>query len=120
MFQTPDPVWPVIVLAVILGGDALASIRPPALIRECLTGVGFPIDDWGWVLVYVKLLAVAGLIVGIWQPGVGVTTTAGVIAYFLAASVAHVRAGFTGMTFRVNCLGMLAISVVVLIYSFAL
>ncbi len=106
--------------AAILAGDALVSIRPPALIRDCVTGVGFPIDEWGWVLVYVKLLAAAGLIVGIWQPGVGATTTAGVIAYFLAASAAHVRAGFTGVTFWVNCLGMLGISIAVLLYSFAL
>lgn len=117
MFATPDPAWPVIVLAVILFGDALASIRPPAVIRDCMIGVGFPLD-WVWALVWIKLVACAGLLVGLAEPGVGVAATAGVIAYFLAASVAHVRARFLGSTFWVNCLGMLAVSVGVLLVSF--
>lgn len=119
MFDTPHPAWPVIVLAAILLGDALMSIRPPGFVRDCLGGVGFPLE-WGWALVWIKLLAVTGLIVGLWQPGVGVAATAGVIGYFLAASAAHVRARFTGVTFWVNCLGMLAIAVAVLLYSFVL
>ena len=118
MFAIPDPTWPVIALAVILAGDAAASIRPPAFIRDCVTGVGFPIDDWGWVLVYVQLLAAAGLIVGLWHPGVAVTATAGVIAYFLAATAAHIRSRSLGAVFWVNCLGMLAMSVAVLLVSF--
>ncbi|GAA4641907.1 DoxX family protein [Gordonia humi] len=117
MFSTPDPVWPVIVLAVIVGGDALMSIRPPRFIRDCYAGVRFPLD-WGWVLVYIKLLATAGLIVGIWQPGVGVSATAGVVAYFVAASIAHIRATFVGSTFWINCLGMLVLSLAVLGWSF--
>lgn len=117
MFTTPDPVWPVIVLAVLVGGDALVSIRPPKVIVDCLNGVGFPLD-WGWALVWIKLVATAGLIVGIWQPGVGVAAVAGIIAYFLAASAAHVRARYVGVTFWINCLGMLAISIGVLLISF--
>ncbi|WP_132993607.1 DoxX family protein [Gordonia zhaorongruii] len=117
MFFTPDPAWPVIILAAIVGGDALMSIRPPRFIRECYAGVGFPLD-WGWVLVYVKLLAVAGLLVGLEYDGVGVAACAGVVAYFLAATAAHVRARFTGTEFWVNCLGMLALAVGVLGYSF--
>lgn len=117
MFGTPDPVWPVIVLAVFVGSDALMSIRPPKFIVDCLNGVGFPLE-WGWALVWVKTVAVAGLIVGIWQPGVGVAAVAGIIAYFVAASVAHLRSGFMNSTFWVNCLGMLALSIAVLLYSF--
>ncbi|GAA3959766.1 DoxX family protein [Gordonia caeni] len=117
MFSTPDPAWPVIVLAAILLADALASVRPPAFIRDCLTGVGFPLE-WGWALVWIKLVATAGLLVGLWEPGVGAAATAGVIAYFLAAAAAHVRARFVGVTFWVNCLGMLAISIAVLVVSF--
>ncbi len=118
MFSTPDPAWPVVVLAALVGGDALISVRPPKFIVDCLTGVGFPLD-WGWALVWIKAVATAGLIVGLWQPGVGVAAVAGIIAYFLAASYAHLRAGFTNSTFWVNCLGMLAIAVAVLLYSFA-
>lgn len=118
MFSTPDPVWPVIVLAVVIGSDALMSIRPPQFIRDCYAGVGFPLE-WGWVLVYVKLLATAGLIVGIWHDGVGVAATAGVVAYFVAATIAHLRARFLGSEFWINCLGMLALSLAVLAWSFA-
>ena len=117
MFALPDPAWPVIVLAVILGGDALASIRPPQFIRDCYAGVGFPLE-WGWALVYIKLLATGGLLVGLWHEGVGVAATAGVVAYFVAAAAAHLRARFLGSTFYVNCLGMLAISLTVLGWSF--
>lgn len=118
MFTVPAPAWPTIVLAVILAGDAVMSAIPMQFIRDCMDGVRFPIDDWGWVLVYVKVLAVAGLIVGLWQPGVGVAATAGVIAYFVAAVVAHIRARNLGSTFWLNCLGMLALSVAVLVYSY--
>ncbi|MCF8569588.1 DoxX family protein [Gordonia sp. HY002] len=118
MFSTPDPIWPVIVLAVVIGSDALMSIRPPRFIRDCYAGVGFPLE-WGWALVYVKLLATAGLIVGIWHDGVGVAATAGVVAYFVAATIAHLRARFLGSEFWLNCLGMLALSLAVLAWSFA-
>ncbi|WP_341267553.1 DoxX family protein [Gordonia malaquae] len=117
MFATPDPVWPVLLLAVVVGGDALMSIRPPAFIRDCYAGVGFPLE-WGWALVYIKALATAGLIVGVWHDGVGVAATAGVVAYFVAAFIAHIRAGFVGVTFWINCLGMLALSLGVLVWSF--
>lgn len=118
MFSTPDPAWPVVVLAVILLADAFASIRPPAFVRDCLAGVGFPLE-WGWALVWIKLVAAAGLLVGLWQPGVGAAATAGVITYFLAAAAAHLRARYVGVTFWVNCLGMLTISVAVLAVCFA-
>lgn len=118
MFEVPAPVWPTIVLAAILFGDAIISAIPVKLVRDCLDGVQFPADQWGWALVYVKVLAVIGLVVGIWQPGVGVAATAGVIAYFVAAAIAHIRAGFINSTFWVNCLGMLGLSIAVLLYSF--
>lgn len=120
MFGIPAPLWPTVVLIVILAGDAVMSAIPLQFIRDCMDGVGFPVDDWGWVLVYVKVLAVAGLLVGLWQPGVGVAATAGVVAYFVAAAVAHLRAGFLTATFWINCLGMLGLSVVVLVWSYVL
>ena len=120
MFDPPSPVWPTLILMVVLCGDAIMSAIPLKFIRDCMDGVRFPVDDWGWVLVYVKLIAVVGLLVGLWQPGVGIAATAGVVAYFIAAAVAHVRAGFLNSTFWVNCLGMLALSVGVLVSSYAL
>lgn len=113
------PRWPVltVVLAAVLLGDALVSLRPPAFIRGCLDGVRLP-RDWWWILIVIKLVAVVGLLVGLRYPGVGVAANAGVVAYFVCAAVAHVRARFLGSAFWVNCLGMLVFSVVVLMVSY--
>jgi len=46
--------------------------------------------------------------------GVGLAATVGVVVYFLCAVVAHIRAHFLGREFWLNCLGMLALSLVTL------
>ncbi|POX37488.1 hypothetical protein C3486_28240 [Streptomyces sp. Ru73] len=114
----PDPWWPQALLAGVLVVDALMSVRPPAFIRGCLNGVGFP-EDWWWTLVVIKLLAGAGLITGIFVAGIGAAANAGVICYFLAASAAHVRARFLQSEFWLNCLGLLALSTAALVVSYA-
>lgn len=119
MNSLPSPWWPVAVLAIILLVDALMSIRPPTFIRQCLEGVKFP-EEWWWVLIAVKLLAVGGLTIGIWVDGIALAATGGVIAYFVVASIAHIRAEYCRQEFWVNCLGMLLLSIAVLIGSFAL
>lgn len=116
MILLPDPWWLTAGLAVVLLADAAMSIRPPKFIRDCLTGVGFP-RDWWWALVVIKLLAVVGLTVGIWVPGIAFAANVGVVAYFLAAAYSHIHARFTGSEFWVNCLGMLVFSTVVLAIS---
>lgn len=115
----PDPWWVPAILALVLLGDAVMSLRPPAFIRDCLDGVGFP-RDWWWTLIVVKLLAAAGLIAGIWIPGLALAATIGVIAYFVSAAAAHIRARFLGQAFWLNCLGMLVLSMAVLVIAFAL
>lgn len=114
-----DVWWPSAVLAAILFGDALLSLRPPAFIRTCLDGVRFP-RGWWWVLIPVKLLAVAGLVAGLWIPGVGLAAHTGVVAYFLCAAAAHLKARYVGQDFWVNCLGMLAVSVALMALALAL
>ncbi|AQP46288.1 hypothetical protein BW730_00565 [Tessaracoccus aquimaris] len=107
------PLWPTALLACVVLADAAMSLRPPGFIRDCLDGVRFP-RDWWWLLIYVKLLAVAGLVAGFWLPGIGVAANVGVVAYFVAAVIAHVRARFYGRVFFVNCLGMLALALATL------
>lgn len=116
MISTPDPWWPTALLAVGLFSDAVLSVRPPAFIRQCLEGVGFP-RDWWWTLVVIKLLAAAGLVAGLRYAGVGLATNVAVIAYFVCASYAHYRARFLKQEFWLNCLGMLALSTAVLVLS---
>ncbi|MBT2509708.1 DoxX family protein [Streptomyces sp. ISL-98] len=113
----PDPWWLPAILAAVLFIDAMLSIRPPKFIHDCLSGVGFP-RDWWWALIGIKVLAAAGLVVGLHTEGVGLAAVTGVIAYFLMASYAHIRARFVGTAFWVNCLGMLAFSCAILPISY--
>ncbi|WP_152345839.1 DoxX family protein [Brevibacterium sp. CFH 10365] len=117
MTLLPDPVWPAVVLAVIAFGDCLLTFRPPRAIVDCLDGVGFP-RDWWWVLAVVKFLAAAGLVAGIWVPGLGVAAAVGLVVYFLCAAAAHLRARYVGRDFWLNCLGMLIVCLAVLVFSF--
>lgn len=113
----PDPWWLAALLAFALLLDAVMSIKPPKFIQQCLDGVNFP-REWWWTLVVIKLLATAGLVIGIWVPGIALAATVGVICYFLAASYAHYRADFLKQEFWINCLGMLALGVVTLVFGF--
>lgn len=106
-------------MAAVLLGDGLLSIHPPRFISDCLDGVRFP-RGWWWVLIVAKFLAAGGLVAGIWVDGIGLAANVGVVAYFSCAVVAHVRARFFGMAFWGNCLGMLALSCVVLLGCFVL
>lgn len=119
MIDTPDFWWLTALLALVLFVDAVMSIRPPVFVQECLDGVRFP-RDWWWVLIVVKLLAAAGLVAGLEYPGVGVATNVAVIAYFLCASYAHIRARFLGSVFWLNCLGLLSLSIVTLVLGYVI
>ena len=103
-------------LAAVLLADVVLSIRPVRFIRDCLESVHFP-EDWWWILLVVKVLAAAGLIAGIWIPGVAFAANLGVVVYFLCATVAHIRAKATGLAFWLNCLGMLMLSSVILVLT---
>ncbi|WP_415971337.1 DoxX family protein [Rhodococcus sp. 077-4] len=117
MIDTPHVWWLTAALAVILLADALLPVRPPVFIRNCLDSVAFP-REWWWTLVVIKLLAAAGLIAGLQYPGVGISATAGVVAYFACAAPEHVRAHFVKQESWLNCFGMLALSSAVLVVSY--
>ncbi|SEB52400.1 DoxX-like family protein [Paramicrobacterium humi] len=117
MILLPGPWWPTVVLALIIFSDAILTALPPRFVRDCLTGVRFP-REWWWTLVVVKLLAAAGLLLGLAVPGVAFAANAGVVAYFAVAGYAHIRVRFMRSEFWVNCLGMLALSLAVLLVSY--
>jgi DoxX-like protein len=117
MTTIPHLWWPTAILAAVLLSDAIMSIRPPKFIRDCLDGVHFP-RDWWWTLIVVKLLATAGLLVGLRVPGLALAATVGVVVYFLAACAAHFRARFLKQEFWLNCLGMLFLATGVLVVSY--
>jgi hypothetical protein len=113
----PEPWWLTAVLAAVLLVDVALSVRPARFIARCLDGVNFP-REWWWTLVVIKLLAVAGLATGFVVPGVALASNVAVVVYFLAAAAAHIRARFLTSLFWLNCLGMLALSLVVLVVSY--
>lgn len=119
MSPFPDPIWPVVVLAVISAGDAVLCIKPAAFIAQCFDDVGWP-HRLRWIMVALKLAAAAGLVAGIWIPYLGAVTAVALVAYFVAAISAHLRARDLGRTLFVNATGMLLICLAVLLFSFVL
>ena len=119
MAVIPDPVWPVLVLAVIQLGDGLMCIKPMPFIAECFEDVGLPRRWWG-ITPLIKFAAAAGLVAGIWIPALGVITCASLILYFVLAIGAHIRARDFGRNLFVNATGMLVLCIGVTLYSFLL
>ncbi|MEV8403607.1 DoxX family protein [Streptomyces niveus] len=118
MRALPDPVWPVVVLALIQVGDGILCMGPVRFVRECFEGVKFP-REWWWVTAPVKFAAAVGLILGVWVPVLGGVTVWALVAYFLVAVFIHVRARDFGRNLFLNAAGMLAICVSVALYSFS-
>ena len=114
----PDPVWPVVVLALISAVDAAMCVRPVAFIAQCFRDVNFP-ERWWWVTPWLKAAAAVGLVAGIWVPVLGTVTSLALVAYFVVALTFHVRARDFGRNFFVNATGMFLLCGFVLWFSFA-
>ncbi|WP_240665862.1 DoxX family protein [Agromyces sp. LHK192] len=119
MLAFPDPVWPVLVLALICLGDALLCLKPVAFIAACFEDVGFPRRHW-WIMPWIKFAATAGLVLGVWIPYLGALTTVCLVVYFVVAISMHLRARDFGRNLFVNATGMLVICVAVLLWCFLL
>jgi hypothetical protein len=115
----PDPVWPVVVLAIIQFVDALLCLKPVAFIAQCFDDVRFPRRLW-WIMSPIKFAATAGLLAGIWVPWLGAVTSAALVLYFVVAIGMHVAARDFGRNLFVNATGMLLICVGTLVWCFLL
>jgi hypothetical protein len=113
----PEPIWPVVVLAVIQLVDGVLCLRPVDFIARCLTNVRFPRRYWRW-LSPLKFAAACGLLVGIWIPYVGVVTAAALVLYFVVAVIMHVRAGDLGRDLFLNATGMLLLCLATWVFAF--
>lgn len=83
-----------IALIVVLAADATACVQPIAYIRADLERLGCTPTQMK-VIPAVKFLAVAGLIVGLWVPALGVAACLGMILYLGVAVGFHARANDT-------------------------
>lgn len=117
MSVLPDPVWPVLLLAVISAVDGILCIRPAPFIAGCYENVGWPKSLW-WLMPPIKFAAAAGLVVGVWVPGLAAVTTACLILYFVVAIAMHVRARDFGRNLFVNATGMLGLCVACAVWCF--
>lgn len=117
MTAFPDPRWPVVMLAAIQLIDAILCIKPAAFIAECFEGVHWPRRFW-WMMTPIKLAATMGLIAGLWVPYLAAVTCGALVAYFVCAIAAHVRARDFGRNLYLNATGMLAICMAVGIVCF--
>lgn len=108
------PNWPLIVMAVIMGADALLCFWPPAFVRVCLNSVQFPEHYW-WAIGYTKLVATIGLVAGLSLPGIGLASLAGCVSYFVAATIAHLKTNSAHGQAWLTCLTLLGISTICLI-----
>jgi hypothetical protein len=113
----PDPQWPVVVLAAIQLVDAVLCIKPAAFIADCFRGVNWPQRLW-WLMPPIKLAAATGLVAGLWIPHLAALTCAALVAYFLCAIAAHVRARDYGRNLFLNATGMLVICIAVGVFCF--
>lgn len=119
MVALPDPVWPVVVLALVCAVDAAISVKPVRFVADCWRAVRFP-RRWWSILAPIKVAAAAGLIAGIWIPWLGLVTTACLVAYFVVAITMHVRARDLGRNLFLNATGMLVLCLAVLVWCFLL
>jgi hypothetical protein len=113
----PDPVWPVVVLAVIQLVDGLLCLRPVGFVARCLENVRFPRRYWD-LLSPLKFAAALGLLAGVWVPLLGVVTTGALVLYFVVAVVMHLAARDLGRDLFVNATGMLGVCLATLVFSF--
>ena len=119
MTLLPDPIWPVVVLALISLIDGVLCIKPVGFIARCFDDVRWPRRYW-WMMTPIKFAAAAGLIAGIWIPGLAALTTACLVIYFVVAIAAHIRARDFGRNLFVNASGMLVICVATGLFCFVL
>jgi hypothetical protein len=93
-----------------MSGSMKLSRQPDAV--AAITGVGVPLG-WFPFLAVAEIAGSAGLLIGLgWAP-IGVAAAGGLVAYFFAAGLAHVRAGdYPGI---VKPLPVLVLAVVALV-----
>jgi hypothetical protein len=90
MFISYAVVAIVLSLALVISGAAKLA-KQPRLVDGLVGQLGVPLP-WFPALASAELAGAAGLIIGLWVPGLGIAAAIGVVLYFIGAVVAHLRA----------------------------
>jgi hypothetical protein len=113
----PDPVWPVVVLALVQLVDGVLCLGPVPFVARCFEDVRFPRRLW-WMMPPIKFAAAAGLVAGIWIPALGALTCGALVLYFVVAISMHIAARDFGRNLFVNATGMLLLCLAVGVFCF--
>jgi len=81
-----------LLLAVMMIGAGAAKLRRVPQVTETLVGLGVS-DAMQANLGRLELVAALGLLLGVFQPVLGVVAAIGLVGYFVGAVTYHVRAG---------------------------
>lgn len=81
-----------LVLAVALVASASAKLAMVDQVIAPITSIGVPPTSLRY-LAALEILGAIGLIIGLVVPAIGIAAAVGIIAYFVGAVVAHLRAG---------------------------
>lgn len=117
MLILPDPVWPVLALALVQLVDGVLCLGPVPFIARCFEDVRFPRRFW-WMMPPIKFAAAAGLVAGIWIPYLGALTCGALVLYFVVAISMHIAARDFGRNLFVNATGMLLLCLAVGVFCF--
>ena len=106
-----------IVLIVLLAGDAVACAIPITYIKDDLDRLNCS-EQTQKLIPVVKFAAVAGLLIGLWVPALGVAACVGMVAYFVCALAVHNREGDEAAKY-IPAIAFMALVVATLIFSYA-
>lgn len=81
-----------VILTLMLAGSSFLDITRETKLVDSLTGLGVPYE-WIPALGAIKLVGIAGLLVGLFVPAIGIAAAIGLILYFAGAVAAHLRSG---------------------------
>lgn len=106
-----------IALIVVLAGDAIACAIPIKYIKDDLDRLNCS-EQTQRLIPVVKAAAVAGLLIGLWVPALGLAACVGMVGYFVCALAIHKREG-DPIAKYIPAVGFMVFVIAALIFSYA-
>jgi hypothetical protein len=84
MTMLPEPIWPMVVLALLQLADGILCVKPVRFVAHCFEDVKWPRRYWR-LMPPITFAAAAGLVAGTSVPYLGEVTRAALVLYFVVA-----------------------------------